>query len=139
MADVSATVREFFTEFERNSNALDLDAIGKQFADVFMSADPKRATALPREAFLAVLPQREQLFAAAGLIGTRLASLRETPLDHVYTLVDTDWIGDLRNGEELPLSSTFILRREDQSHVVVFYLNHQDIAEVVRNTVQRLH
>ena len=139
MTDVSAAVRDFFAEFERNGNTRDLDAVANQFADVFMSADPKGAVAVPRETFLAALPHRERLFATVGLTRTRLASIRETRLDDVYTLVDTDWIGELRDGGELALSSTFILRREGESHVVVFYLNHQDIADVVQETAQRHH
>jgi hypothetical protein len=139
MTDVSAAVRDFFAEFERNGNTHDLDAVAKQFADVFMSADPTRAVAVPRETFLGALPQRERLFATVGLTRTRLASIKETPLDDVYTLVDTEWIGDLRSGGELHLSSTFILRREGQSHVVVFYLNHQDIAQAVQEIAQRHH
>ncbi len=128
---VSDDVRVFFDEFERNSSAMDLDAIGRQFADVFMSADPAGVVPVPKAAFLAVLPKREKMFSSAGVTRIRLTAVRETALDSKYALATTDWIAELSDGDEIPLMSTFILRREGSSLVVVFYLNHQDIGQVL--------
>jgi hypothetical protein len=71
--------------------------------------------------------QREKRFSAIGVSRIRLTSVRDTVLDSVHTLAATDWIAELKGGGELPLASTFILRRQGSSFVVVFYLNHQDI------------
>jgi hypothetical protein len=128
---VSEEVREFFEAFERNSTAMDLDAIGAQFAEVFLSADPQAVRAVPKAAFLAALSQREKMFSAAGIGHLRLESVRETVLDSMHTLAGTSWIGERKDGGEITLESTFILRREGQSFVVVFYLNHQNLGEVL--------
>jgi hypothetical protein len=128
---VSDEVRLFFEEFERNSTDLNLDRIGAQFADVFMNADPERAGPVPKAAFLAALPQREKMFSAIGVNRIRLLAVRETVLDPMHTLAATDWIAELKDGDELPLASTFLLRRKGASFVVVFYLNHQDIGRVI--------
>jgi hypothetical protein len=105
------------------------------FAEVFMNADPAGVTAIPRSAFIAALPQRQKFFDAIGARTIRLTALAETRLDDNYLLVDTHWIAELGNDgrETLPLSSSFILRREGEALVVVFYLNHQDIVDIVRS------
>ena len=125
------TVREFFDEFERNSAELAIDRIAAQFADTFMNADPQRVMAVPKAAFIAALPQRDRMFQAAGISRVRLKSVRETVLDSLHVLAATDWIAESTDGTNIPLASSFILRRQGPSFVVVFYLNHQDIAEVL--------
>jgi hypothetical protein len=65
----------------------------------------------------------------------RLTKITETPLDDHYILVDTEWETEPATSqtEPLTLSSAYILRRtDDQTLQVVFYLNHQDIMEVIR-------
>ena len=127
----SDEVSRFFKEFERNSASLDLDGISGQFADVFLNADPVRVGPVPKGAFLAALAQREKMFSSIGVKRIRLTAVRETVLDPMHTLAATDWIAELTGGDELPLASTFVLRREGSSFVVVFYLNHQDIGKVI--------
>jgi hypothetical protein len=131
MTRPTAEVRAFFDEFERNSAELAVDRISAQFADTFMNADPQRVMAVPRAAFIAALPQREKMFQAAGISRVRLASVRETVLDPMHVLAATDWIAESTDGAEITLASTFILRRQGSSFVVVFYLNHQDITTVL--------
>jgi hypothetical protein len=128
---VSDDVQRFFDEFERNSSDLNVDAIGAQFADGFLNADPERASPVPRAAFLAALPKRQAMFDSIGVTRIRLVSVRETVLDSMHTLAATEWIAALKGGDELPLASTFVLRREGESFVVIFYLNHQNIGEVI--------
>jgi hypothetical protein len=131
MTSLTAEVRAFFDEFERNSAELAIDRIAAQFADTFMNADPQRAMPVPKAAFIAALPQREKMFEAAGISRVRLASVRETVLDPMHVLAVTDWIAESTDGAEIPLASSFILRRQGSSFVVVFYLNHQDITAVL--------
>ncbi|MEA2695843.1 MAG: hypothetical protein QOI66_114 [Myxococcales bacterium] len=131
MTGLTAEVRAFFDEFERNSAELAIDRIAAQFADTFMNADPQRVMPVPKAAFIAALPQREKMFEAAGISRVRLASVRETVLDPMHVLAVTDWIAESTDGAEIPLASSFILRRQGSSFVVVFYLNHQDITAVL--------
>jgi hypothetical protein len=132
---ISSDVEDFFARFQQAGNELDLDEISGQFADPFMSADPGGVKTVPKAAFLAALPAREKLFASAGAKGMRLTGITETPLDDHYILVDTRWETEPATSETEPLflSSAFILRRTgDHRLQVVFYLNHQDIMEVIR-------
>ena len=131
MASLTAEVRAFFDEFERNSAELAIDRIAAQFADIFLNADPQRVMPVPKAAFIAALPQRDKMFQAAGISRVRLVSVRETALDPLHILAATDWIAETTDGADIPLASSFILRRQGSSFVVVFYLNHQDITAVL--------
>ena len=61
-----------------------------------------------------------------------LVDLHHHALDNSYVLARTDWRAE-RAGASTPvrLSSTFILRREEDRLQVVFYLNHQDLARAL--------
>jgi len=128
-------VRAFFDRFERASDTLDVDTVATQLAEIFMNADPNGVAAVPRDAFLAALPQRQKLFDGMGVRALRLTELAETWLDDSSVLVHSRWAADLLNASRAPLalSSSFILRREGQSLAVVFYLNHQDILSLARS------
>jgi hypothetical protein len=87
---------------------------------------------VPRQAFLAALPRRAELFGAAGITRVVLVDLHHHALDDTYVLARTDWRGE-RTGASTPvqLSSTFILRRDADRLRVVVYLNHQDLARAL--------
>jgi hypothetical protein len=65
----------------------------------------------------------------------RLSAIKETRLDAAYVMVDTEWACAMTSSESEPLtlSSAFILhRRQNGAFEIVFYLNHQDISEIVQ-------
>lgn len=135
MATASDEVKRFFEEFERLSDGLDVSNMAKLYGETFMAADPNGVHAVPRAPFLAMLPQRKQMFAAAGFASSKLLDIRETRLDDAYTLVDTKWIMrpiDSSRKEGIELSSSFILWRTNNSFEIVFYLNHQDISRKLK-------
>jgi hypothetical protein len=127
----SSEIQDFFRAFERNSSTLDLDRIGAQFADTFLSADPKQVVSVPKAAFLATLPRRQALFDAAGITAMELVAVDERALDERHRLAATEWDARRKDGGSVRLASTFILRREGSSFVIIFYLNHQDLTEVL--------
>lgn len=133
---ISADVRRFFIEFERTSNELDLHASAAQFTDPFLTADPNRVAVVPKAAFLNALPSRAELFASIGRVGSHLLRLTETRLDDLHVLVDTEWETQLRDDtgrvDTLALSSVFILRRDNGTLRIVFYLNRHDIVAVIQ-------
>lgn len=129
---VRREVQLFFEAFARNSSALDVASIGEQFADTFMSADPRQAIAVPKAAFLGVLPHRQAMFDDAGVTSIDLLDVDTTALDDRHVLAATRWAARRKAGGSIPLASTFILRRQDDSFVVIFYLNHQDLTEVLQ-------
>jgi hypothetical protein len=133
MTGVRPDVRAFFQRYDRASHDFDSDALTSSFCDVFLSLDASSAVALSRQALLAALPRRKQLFEAIGSDGLELADIGEMPLDDLHTLVRTSW--NLRMHHEPPrgpicLRSTFILRKDDGAWRIVLYLNHQDMNEL---------
>jgi ketosteroid isomerase-like protein len=126
--NLDGQVQAFFDTFAAASDPLDVDRLAELFVETFLAADPAGAQPVPRQAFLAALPRRAELFAAAGITRVVLADLQHQPLDDTYVLARTDWRGE-RTGSSTPvrLSSTFILRRDADRLQVVCYLNHQDL------------
>ena len=128
-------VREFFARFEDASESLDADALVGCFADAFMAADPSGAQPVPLAGFLSVLPRRKAMFAAAGVGRASLTDLTFSNLDEHYLLVRTRWIAERQGGSagqhSVTLRSTFILRHTEDGLRIVFYLNHQDLAEIL--------
>jgi hypothetical protein len=130
MTGVRPDVRAFFQRYDRASHDFNSEALTSSFCDVFLSLDASSAVALSRQALLAALPRRKQLFEAIGSDGLELADISEMPLDDLHTLVRTSW--NLRMHQEPPrdpicLRSTFILRKDDGAWRIVLYLNHQDM------------
>jgi ketosteroid isomerase-like protein len=137
MSDVSLDpqIEAFFDTFAAASDELDVDRLAELFAETFMAADPGGARPVSREAFLRALPRRVELFAAAGITRVVLADLHGRALDEAYVLVRTDWHAEtIAASIPIRLSSTFILRRDENGMRVVFYLNHQDLAGVLNRT-----
>jgi ketosteroid isomerase-like protein len=133
MTGVRPDVRAFFQRYDRASHEFDPEALASVFGEVFLSMDASSAVALSRQALLAVLPRRKQLFEAIGSDGLELADISEMPLDDLHTLVRTSW--HLRMHHESPrgpirLRSTFILRKDDGAWRIALYLNHQDMNEL---------
>jgi ketosteroid isomerase-like protein len=128
-------VKAFFDTLAAASDQLDLDRLAELFAETFCAGDPAGAQPVPRQAFLAALPRRAEQFRAAAIARVVLADLRYQALDDTYVLARTDWRGE-RSSASTPVrfSSTFILRRDADRLRVVFYLNHQDLAQALSAT-----
>jgi ketosteroid isomerase-like protein len=126
-------VEAFFAAFAAASDQLDTDRLAELFAETFLAADPAGVQAVPRQAFLRILPRRAELFAAAGVTRVVLTDLQHQPLDNTYVLARADWHAERPGAASTPvrLSSTFILRRDADRLRVVFYLNHQDLTRVL--------
>jgi ketosteroid isomerase-like protein len=125
-------VEAFFDTFAAASDQLDVDRLAELFAETFLAADPAGVQPVPRQAFLAALPRRAELFRSAGIARVVLVDLQHQPLDDTYVLARTDWRAE-RTAASTPvrLSSTFILHRDADRLRVVFYLNHQDLARAL--------
>ena len=132
---VDAEVEEFFARFDHAGRAGDLDVLRTCFADVFMAADPSGAQPVPLPAFLQFLPRRAELFASAGVGPVTLTGLDYQVLDSSYVLARTTWAGH-RDGAEpgrhpVVLLSSFLLHRGGEGLRIVFYLNDQDLEQVL--------
>jgi hypothetical protein len=135
MTRVRPDVRAFFQRFERAGQDLDIKALTNLFGDVSLSLDASSATAVSRQALLAALPRRKQLFETIGSDGMELVDISEMPLDDLHTLVRTCWNLRMRNRaprDPTCLRSTFILRKDDGAWRIVLYLNHQDMNKLFK-------
>jgi hypothetical protein len=135
MDDFSKEVEGFLKRYEVNSNVGDAEEVVKQFADVFMAADPGGARAVPSSVLLMAIPQRKKLFESVKSSVTTLASVKQTRLDERYVLLETEWLVKFDRGrgtEDLTLRSTFVVYRSDDGMRIVFYLNREDLTSVLR-------
>jgi hypothetical protein len=135
MDDFSKEVEGFLKRYEVNSNVGDAGEVVKQFADVFMAADPGGARAVPSSVLLMAIPQRKKLFESVKSSVTTLASVKQTRLDERYVLLETEWLVKFDRGrgtEDLTLRSTFVVYRSDDGMRIVFYLNREDLTSVLR-------
>jgi len=132
---VETRICDFFDVFAAASQRLDREVLGGCFAEVFMSADPAGTHVVPREAFLDFLPRRAALFAAAGVASPALASISHTVLDDHYVLVDTTWTAERTapGAGPVTLSSSFVVHLAADGPQIVFYLNHHDLAQLLRS------
>ena len=73
--NLDGQVEAFFETFAAASDQLDVDRLAELFAETFLAADPAGAQSVPGQAFLAALPRRAELFAAAGVARVVLANL----------------------------------------------------------------
>jgi len=101
-----------------------------RFADVFLNANPHRCAPLDRAALAAALPARRALFERAGMGPLQLIGGEDQDLGSGFVLAQTRWRAEARD-RTLELRSTYVLRRVDDTFEVVFYLNHQDLAELL--------
>ncbi|SCF09161.1 hypothetical protein GA0074695_3409 [Micromonospora viridifaciens] len=101
---------------------------GACFADPFLLADDSGARPVSRAAFVAALPRREQMFAAAGLGPATLTDVTWQRLDDRYVLARTDWDAPrVDGGAAMRLASSYLLHDDGGQLRVVLYLNHQGL------------
>ncbi len=119
----------FLREFERRNQQSDEQA-GNQYADTFLVADPQRALAVSRDAFVYNLPMRRKLFADAGVGPPELIDAQQLDLDPIHRLISTRWRAPRSDHTHLILESTFLVRRTTPLQILV-YLNHKDLAALL--------
>lgn len=131
-------MQEFFDQYERANAASDLTAIRALYADTFMFASAGGAKAVRKEDFLKVIPKMKAHFASMGLTKTRLQSVESSAIDGGYLLAKAEWemtVVDSRGlGRQVDAFATYLLeRKEDGALAIVFQIDHQDLAAVIRN------
>jgi ketosteroid isomerase-like protein len=136
MDEASERITAFFEEYERNTRASDVAAIGRQYGDTFMFAGPSGAQAVSRADFLAALPRRTGFFESLGMEPSTIRSLEATPLDADYTMAKVLWRMRFAPEHGRPVvvdtSATYILRDERGVLRIVFQLDYQDLVQVAR-------
>lgn len=131
-------VKQFFNEYERANAASDLTAIGMLYADTFMFAGANGVKAVRKEDFLKVVPRMKAHFASMGLSKTELQTVEASTIDAKYLIAKAGWkmtvLDSKGDGKQVDNYATYILeRKEDGTLSVVFQIDHQDLATVIKN------
>lgn len=131
-------VKQFFDEYERANTATDLAAIGRLYADIFMFAGVSGAKAVKKEDFLKVVPRMKAHFASMGLSKTELQTVEAGKIDAKYLIAKAGWkmtvLDSKGDGQQVDNYATYILERnEDGTLSIVFQIDHQDLATVIKN------
>ena len=124
---------EFFATYQDSLAQNDFDALGRLYHESFVFAGPATAQAVKRAEFMAVLPKRRAYFSRLGLAGSRVERIDTSLLDERYVSVRVSWAITFAESARQPLVilATYILKEEGAQPVIVFQLDHQDLAEAV--------
>ena len=129
-------VREFFVKYEKANSTSDLSGIGSLYAETFMFAGPNGTQAVRKEDFLKVVPKMKAHYASMGISQTELHSMEMSTLNSKYVLATVVWRIKFRDSPEkryVDASATYVLvRGEGDALCIVFQLDHQDLASVVK-------
>jgi hypothetical protein len=138
MIQCETAVGRFFQSYAQKSSEHDIPSLVSQFADPFVSADPRGTQCVRVDDFAAALPRRKLLFDRLGCKPAVLTSLHETPLDARYVLARTTWRFDFAPAdpetiEQVFADSTFLIDTGKEEFKIVMYMAHQDIMQVLRD------
>jgi ketosteroid isomerase-like protein len=130
-------VKDFFLQYERANTSSDVLAISSLYADTFMFGGPKGVQAIKKEDFLKVIPKMKAHFSAMGLSETHLQTVEATSIDSNFLLAKAAWkmtIQSSGGGKYVDAFATYILAQSQaEALCIVFQIDHQDLATVIRN------
>jgi len=131
------TAEEFFRLYEQANRDFDVQLIARLYADTFMFGNPQGVQAIKKEDFVKVLPRRKEFMKTAGLLSSRVDSVRASTLDSKYVLVKTFWNMSFRgtHADEVTrkISATYVLSNIGESFEIVLQLDHQDLMKIVQD------
>jgi hypothetical protein len=138
MTHHESAVSRFLNTYAQNSRDDNMSVVLSQFADPFLSADPKGTHCVRVSDFAAVLPKRKLLFDRLGCKPAELLDIDETQLDARYVLAKTTWRfdfarADSEKNEQVLTHSTFLIDTGADECKIVMYMSHQDIMQVLRD------
>jgi hypothetical protein len=129
-------VSNFFATFERSLSESDVSTVASLYADVFLFGGPRGVQTVNKTDFLKLLPKRKDYFASMGLGKSTVASIDEIPLDAKYILARVVWQMTLKIASEVSkqfeTKATYIVEIKNGTRVIVMQLDHQDLAETVK-------
>lgn len=128
---MNQTPETFFKTYEQAISQSDVTTLVAQYTDTFMFGGPQGVRAIKKDDFLKVVPRRKEFFASMGLLESKLISIEATNLDPRYLLVKTAWNMTFEKPtgrKEIETRATYILEREGSKLMIVFQIDHQDLA-----------
>ena len=129
------SLTSFFEKYERAGSDGDIDTIGAMFVDPFTVATPRGPQNVRVSDFAGVIARRKALFDKLGRQEAALDSLKTTPLNDHFALVDTTWrmrflLPDGRH-DSFVVASSFLVYLEGDGAKIFVYMPHQDIMAIL--------
>ena len=118
-------ITAFLDDYDTRGRSEDADQ-SSSFAPNFLALEPTRSTALTPAVLVAALPIRRRAFTQAGIGDFTRVAARQMRLDDHHVLLNVDWQAAHRPSP-IPISATFLLRREAHGYEITLYLNHTDL------------
>src|SRR5580693_9312592 len=129
-------VKEFFLQYQRENSSTDVSPVGELYADTFMFGGPNGVQTVKKDDFLRVIPKMKAHFSSIGLFETQLQSVETSPISSKYLLAKATWRMTIRNSSGHKHVDTFatyiLLRGQDDVLSIVFQIDHQDLASVLK-------
>lgn len=129
-------VSKFFATFEKALTEAEVTTVAALYSDVFMFGGPRGTQLVKKDDFLKLLPGRKTYFKSMGLGNSTVASIAETSLDAKYILARVVWNMTLKLSPEtsrkFEAKTTYILELRNETPVIIMQLDHQDLAEKVK-------
>src|SRR5690349_13634144 len=129
-------VQSFLKRYEKANAYLDVETIGKLYADTFMFGGPKGVQVVRKEDFLKIVPKMKAHFASLGLSETQLQTVEASAIDAKYLLAKAAWKMTVRqlagDRRQVDAFATYILERKQEGTLsIVFHIDHQDLTTLV--------
>lgn len=130
-------IKDFFLRYETANSSSNMSAAGELYGETFMFGGPHGVQAVKKEDFLKVLPKMKSHMSSMGLIKTELNSVEGHVLDSKYLLAKVGWVMTVRNSSgptRIDAFATYVLfRGQDDVLSIVFQIDHQDLASLIKD------
>ncbi len=136
MVEASESVKKFFSELEKNGNALNLEGLNAQYGEVFGFADAEGFKMVLKENLLKALPQRKSFVDLIGLKSSTFLSIEEEELDENYLLARVVVNMHFEKAGRDPIddrdSTVYILRRSGSGFKIIFHLESRGLMQKLK-------
>ena len=130
-------IKDFFVQYERANSSSNVSSAADLYADTFMFGGPHGVQVVKKEDFLKVIPKVKSHMSSMGLVKTQFNTVETHPLDSKYLLAKVGWIMTVRHSsgpKRVDVFATYVLfRGQDDVLSIVFQIDHQDLASVIKD------
>jgi hypothetical protein len=131
-------IDDFFAKYGEGANNFDPEILSSQYADCFMSADPKGTFCIHNdEKFKEAAAKRERLFRSLGFKFAKIIGKDVSKIDDNYMMAKTHWHmrfdNPLAKKSDFKFFTTYVLVTRGAGLKVVFYISHDDEQKVMKD------
>lgn len=128
-------VHNFFDQYQKANEDLDIDLIGLCYGDNFLFGQPQGVQPVTKVGFLNILPKRKTFFQTIGLKSSRVYAIDTKELDAHYVEATVQWKMQFEKNDKTIIEiakATYILYKRQNSYEIVVQIDHQDLMEKVK-------